>query len=96
MSKIDTNIRMYKLGELGDCFLLTFSDHSEDYNILIDCGSYWDSNDHPKKFKKIVSNIQDTIGDNSSLDLLIATHQHNDHMSGFIHAKNSFKALGII
>ncbi|WP_298901737.1 MBL fold metallo-hydrolase [uncultured Psychroserpens sp.] len=95
MSNITTNIRMYKLEELGDCFLVTFSDDSKDYNVMIDCGSYWNRNDSPKKFKRIVKNIQETIGNNASLDLVVATHQHNDHMSGFMHAKNAFTSLGM-
>ncbi len=93
--KLSTKVRMYKLDkELGDCFLLSFTDETRSYHVLMDCGSYWNSNDSPKKFKKIVKNIQDEIGE-TPLDLVIATHQHNDHMSGFIHAQNAYKGMGI-
>ena len=93
--KLTTNIRMYRLDELGDCFLITFSEENKSYHVLIDCGSYWNTNDSPKKFKRIVNNIKEKIGDDKSLDLVIATHQHNDHMSGFFHAQNAFKSLGM-
>ncbi len=37
--KFSVRIRMYRPG-LGDCFLLTFRNGSQDRHILIDCGIF--------------------------------------------------------
>ena len=89
---LTTKIRMYRLHELGDCFLLTFNVDSQKSHVLIDCGSFRNSNKSVKKLKSVAKNIEDLV---DGIDVVIATHQHNDHMSGFMHAKKEFEKIGI-
>ena len=91
---LTTKIRMYRLHELGDCFLLSFKDNTDESHVLIDCGSFRNSNASSKKFKEITKDIRKIVGP-KGIDLVVATHQHNDHMSGFQHARNDFGNIGI-
>jgi hypothetical protein len=86
-------IRMYKQG-LGDCFLITLpkTDGSQ-YHILIDCGVILGTPDVQQIMTRVVENIVETT--NGKVDLLLATHEHWDHLSGFLQAKDSFKKLKV-
>ncbi len=86
------NIRMYNIGQLGDCFLITFSSGRSKANVLIDCGAFWKGDKSSQKLNKIVEHIKTDIP-NQKLDLLVATHQHNDHMSGFHYAESLFNEI---
>ncbi len=88
-----TEIRMFKVGALGDCFLLRFIEEEEQFNILIDCGAYWNSDAAETRLKLIAQEIQELVGDNQ-LDIVVGTHQHNDHYSGFWFAKETFENIG--
>ncbi|NHF58043.1 MBL fold metallo-hydrolase [Flavobacteriaceae bacterium TP-CH-4] len=91
---LTTKIRMYRLHELGDCFLLSFNDTTSESHVLIDCGSFRNSNASSKKFKEITRDIRKIVGP-KGIDLIVATHQHNDHMSGFQHARKDFESIGV-
>jgi hypothetical protein len=86
---------MYRQG-LGDCFLISLprSDGSDrPYNVLIDCGVILGTADAGTKMTEVVENIvAETQGE---IDLLIATHEHWDHLSGFVQAKGSFDKLKV-
>ncbi len=87
---VQVNIRMYRVGELGDCFLLTFKQGTNTSNILIDCGSFRNSTASKERFQEIARHIKaHTKG--KKLDVMVGTHQHNDHLSGFVHAEQIFK-----
>ena len=89
---------MYRIHELGDCFLLTFTLGDKNSHVLIDCGSFRNSNTSSKKFKAITKNIRSIVNgkvDKKGIDLVVATHQHNDHMSGFEYAKADYTSIGI-
>ena len=76
-------VRMYRQG-LGDCFLLTFYTGDKPVNILIDCGTLGSS--RGVKMPDIIKNIAAATKEGSSkshLDVLVATHEHRDHVSGF-------------
>jgi hypothetical protein len=75
-------IRSYNVG-FGDCFLLTFSyGGGKPRNVLIDFGSTMQSKTGPKGgMLEIAERIKDDCG--GSLDMLVATHRHADHISGF-------------
>ncbi len=81
-------VRMYKTGT-GDFFLLRIDKmDGKKFNILLDCGSY--------KFDK--TRLDEIIDDMHALtdgiiDLLIVTHEHEDHISGFETAKDKFSKL---
>ena len=83
-------IRMYRQG-LGDCFLVFLhrGDGKAPYKIMIDCGVIIGTKDAAATMTRVVNNIADAT--DGQVDLLIATHQHWDHLSGFIQAEDVFK-----
>src|SRR4051812_4033837 len=84
-------VRMYRQG-LGDCFLISLSkENGDDYFILIDCGVILGTSESTQKMQEVVKDIIATT--DGHLDLLIATHEHWDHLSGFYQARELFKAF---
>jgi len=86
MSTSSVKIRMYRQG-LGDCFLLTFTraDGSH-YYVMIDCGVVMGGDP-----AQVAAAATDILGaTNKHLDLLIGTHIHWDHISGFCQARSIF------
>src|SRR5262249_59304488 len=82
-------VRMYRTG-LGDCFLLAFprsasaSDGRPDgFYLLVDCGVYKGTPepDNATRIKQVVQDIREATG--GSLDVLVITHEHWDHVSAF-------------
>jgi len=71
---------MYRQG-LGDCFLLTFDTEGQERHMLIDCGTLG-SKSTKVKIKHVAEHVFQTIGD-GNLDCVVATHEHQDHLSGF-------------
>jgi beta-lactamase superfamily II metal-dependent hydrolase len=79
----EIRIRMYRVG-FGDCFLLSLPEEAGQsagrYNhILIDCGVHVRGD--IGTMEKVVNNIAEVTDE--SLDILVATHAHRDHISGF-------------
>lgn len=77
-------IRMYNTG-FGDCFLLRFPGTDRERKVLIDCGKHTHSTCKPP-IQKIVSQVLADIRDSDGtprIDLVVATHRHLDHVSGF-------------
>jgi hypothetical protein len=87
-------VRMYRQG-LGDCFLIALkrTGNKPDYKILIDCGVILGTPDAASIMTKVVDDIAAATGGN--VDLLLTTHEHWDHLSGFIQAADSFKRLTV-
>ena len=73
-------IRMYHVG-FGDCFLLSFNAGDGARHILIDCGVHARGQIPELPMSKIVDAIGAETG--KILDLVIATHRHQDHIAGF-------------
>jgi len=86
----DVSIRMYRLG-VGDCFLLRFPTRQGDFTMLIDCGVHMAQSGGTTLIKQVAEHIMQTTG--GRLDVLVATHEHWDHISGFRDAKVQFKDL---
>jgi hypothetical protein len=87
-------IRMYRHG-LGDCFLITLPRKAspDPYRILIDCGVILGT---PNASATMTEVVEDIVREsNGKIDLLILTHQHWDHLSGFVQAEASFAKLKI-
>ncbi|MDB5006262.1 MAG: hypothetical protein JWP45_655 [Mucilaginibacter sp.] len=87
---------MYRVGELGDCFLLTFKEGEKESNVLIDCGSFRNNGTSIPRMKEIVTHIESSLSPEQTklpLNVVVGTHQHNDHLSGFVHAKDIFKDI---
>lgn len=75
-------IRMYNVG-FGDCFLLFVPTEAGERKILIDCGSIKTAK---HGIGEIVGALLDDLKGSDGrphVDLLIATHRHRDHISGF-------------
>ncbi len=77
-------LRTYQVG-FGDCFLLTFQYAPDDErHILIDFGStgFPASVTSPdKQMLEVANDIKERC--NGQLDIVVATHRHKDHISGF-------------
>jgi beta-lactamase superfamily II metal-dependent hydrolase len=85
-------IRMFRQG-LGDCFLLTF-DNS--VHVLIDCGVIVGTKSPEPLMTRVVENIRDTTkgsGTKGQVDVLVITHEHWDHVSGFRQARTAFEQI---
>jgi beta-lactamase superfamily II metal-dependent hydrolase len=77
-------IRMYNVG-FGDAFLLLFPDQNRPRRVLVDCGMH-SMGPGPRKMKEVVKQIVDDTTDadgKSRIDVVVATHRHQDHVSGF-------------
>jgi metallo-beta-lactamase superfamily protein len=85
-------VRMYRQG-LGDCFLLTCSEGNDESHLLIDCGVLKGTPDAQQRMQDVAQSISDTTG--GSLDRLVVTHEHWDHLSGFLQAQAIFDAVEV-
>jgi hypothetical protein len=85
---------MYRQG-LGDCFLVELPRFGggRPYFVMIDCGVVLGTRDPGSKMTAVVENI--VAATQGQVDLLLATHEHWDHVSGFIQAENSFAKLKV-
>lgn len=83
-------VRMYQVG-FGDCFLVSFSysepltDDRAVRHMLVDFGSTHgpkgSRKDGPSVVEKAAARIEEHAG--GQLDVVVLTHRHRDHLSGF-------------
>jgi hypothetical protein len=85
-------IRMYRKG-LGDCLLLAIPGRTRTFWMLIDCGLILGTEDAADKIAEIVADVKAETG--GRLDVLVVTHEHWDHVSGFVLAEAAFKTIKI-
>src|SRR5882724_1245820 len=71
-------VRMYRTG-FGDCFLVTFDPGGTAKHVLIDFGAHMHGDIGTMDL--IMDDIESTCG--KQLELIVATHAHRDHISGF-------------
>lgn len=84
-------IRTYRVG-LGDCFLLTFTyGEEEKFHILIDCGVLLGTENVDQIMHDVASNIGAET--NQNIDVVVVTHEHWDHLSGFKQAESIFRNI---
>jgi len=83
---------MYRQG-LGDCFLLTWTDGDATSHLLIDCGVLKGTADAEKRMQDVAQSVHDTTG--GHLDRLVVTHEHWDHLSGFLQAGAIYDKLEV-
>lgn len=79
-------VRMYNVG-FGDCFLVTVADGERSWRMLVDCGV------HPHGRARPIGEVVEAViadltavaapGQPPRLDVVVATHHHADHISGF-------------
>jgi hypothetical protein len=84
-------VRMYRQG-LGDCFLLTFDVGGDERHMLIDCGTLGATTTQVK-LADVVTDIRQTTG--KHLHVLVATHEHLDHVSGFRSLQSEFEKMTV-
>jgi len=77
---------MYNVG-FGDCFLIEFpAAGGEVARVLIDCGSVAVSSlGMSEVVSKIIADVKDG-DDKARIDVVVCTHRHADHVSGFADA----------
>jgi hypothetical protein len=92
--QVTATVRMFRLLELGDCFLLTFTSGPSTSRLLIDCGSFRNGAPSVARLDAVVAAIRDVL-EGAPLDVVVGTHQHNDHVSGFLHCADAFREIGV-
>jgi beta-lactamase superfamily II metal-dependent hydrolase len=76
-AKGELRVRMYRIG-FGDFFLITVPTKSGPAHILIDCGV------HGGDIRSMGACVDDLVAvTDKKLALVVATHYHSDHLSGF-------------
>jgi beta-lactamase superfamily II metal-dependent hydrolase len=82
-------VRMFRVG-FGDFFLLTVPTAKGDRHILIDCGV------HAQDLESIRDAVAQMAEDcQSKLALVIMTHRHADHISGFGTCSDTFREITV-
>lgn len=76
-------IRMYNVG-FGDSFLVRIPGKGAERKILFDCGSIKEGDGGPIDdiVDAIIQDVKDKDG-KPRIDVVVATHRHRDHVSGF-------------
>lgn len=89
-------VRMYR-NILGDCFLIRAMADGKPWHALVDFGILQGSPNRAALHDAIVADLLATTGGvagdaarKGRIDLLICTHEHADHLSGFGHAWDRF------
>ena len=72
-NQVNVTVRMYRLNELGDCFLLSFASGSSSTRMLIDCGSFRNGAPSVKRLEEVVGAIKTDLK-GQRLDVVIGTH----------------------
>jgi hypothetical protein len=86
-------LRMYRQG-LGDCFLIALPrKNGKPYYMMIECGVILGTPDAAAKMQDVLKSIVATTS--GHIDLLLVTHEHWDHLSGFIQARDLFAKLKV-
>jgi len=84
-------IRFYCQG-IGDCHLLRFNKDGGHFWMLIDCGVHSSVQDGAETMDAIVDDI---LLLTKRLDVIVLTHEHWDHASGFLSAQEKFSGFTV-
>jgi hypothetical protein len=85
-------VRMYRQG-FGDCFLLSFGrGDGKPLHMLIDCGLLMGA-PSPDQMRAAVDQVFAETG--GELDVVVCSHEHVDHVSGFLHARETWSRMKI-
>src|SRR5438093_1046944 len=72
------HVRMYRAGT-GDFFILIFKTGAkESFRMMIDCGCI---SAGKETFRPLLKDLEEHAG--KTIDLLVVTHEHADHINGF-------------
>src|ERR1700678_1326431 len=75
-------VRTYHVG-CGDCIYVRIPNKSDGTHILIDCGKKGDDALLKKAIEHLAQNELPNDGGKKRLDLVVATHRHEDNIKGF-------------
>ena len=80
----ELRIRMYNVG-FGDCFLLFIPTDDGERTMLLDCGKHMSSTTGHTVSEAAKDIVKTVSGENGTprIDVVVATHRHYDHISGF-------------
>lgn len=81
---------MYRVG-MGDCFLVSIPEGRKEKHILIDCGVH--SQSEFKGLSEAVTALEEHT--KGKIDVVVATHAHADHISGFGSESDVFERMEI-
>jgi hypothetical protein len=87
MSVNSVIVRMYRK-LLGDCFLIIVENDGKYSKTLVDCGILQGTPGGDEWMRKVADNVYGSFG--NKLDLVVVTHEHWDHISGFQYASKTF------
>jgi beta-lactamase superfamily II metal-dependent hydrolase len=79
------DVRMYNVG-FGDAFRVTVRRGDRTWRMLVDCGVHFLSTSRPieESVDNIIADLTaDCAPDPPRLDVVVGTHRHQDHVSGF-------------
>lgn len=85
-------IRAYVVG-FGDCILVRIPDGNDVRHMLVDFGKAPGKGGTTAVFASVAKDIQKFC--NGHLDLLVATHEHLDHIEGFYHQRKIFDDVDV-
>jgi beta-lactamase superfamily II metal-dependent hydrolase len=83
---------MYRQG-LGDLFLITMPGPEKPFHMLIDCGVILGTKNPETIMGQVVADLRAATDDH--LDVVVATHEHWDHLSGFVQARDAFDKIAV-
>ena len=82
-AKDAVSVRMYDVG-FGDCFLVSLPTPDGRRKLLFDCGSIkFGARPLKEVVRQVIEDAKDDRDGVPRLDVIVATHRHRDHVSGF-------------
>jgi beta-lactamase superfamily II metal-dependent hydrolase len=84
MAETTVAVRMYHMG-FGDSFRITVKHGDDTWRMLVDCGVHSQGAARPiaASVNNIVEDLADDCDGAPHLDVVVATHRHQDHICGF-------------
>lgn len=96
------SVRMYNVG-FGDCFVVTVTRGAEVWRMLVDCGVHSQGRAKVDGVSRTIAEVVDAViadlaaatpaGAPPHFDVVVATHHHQDHITGF--AVDAWQAVDV-